>query len=125
LRRAREGGAAGLATKGLDPLSLPMLAIADQCVNVRIGDAEVGALLIGTGIAVGVDPLGRAPAAFDLTPGTHRQSRRLSTRRGCGGETTSRTVVWAARHKLSGVPAANLGGCFRRDGTRMRKAVGT
>jgi hypothetical protein len=67
-----EGGAAGLTAKGLDALGMPMLAIADQSVNVRIGDAAVRALLIGTGIAVGDDPLGRAPAAFDLAPGTHR-----------------------------------------------------
>lgn len=67
LRRAREGGAAGRPSKGLVPLSLPMLAIADQCVNVSIGDAEVGARLIGTGIAVGVDPLGRAGGFWPRT----------------------------------------------------------
>ncbi len=59
-----EGGAAGLTAKGLDALGMPMLAIADQSVNVRIGDAEVRALLIGTGIAVGVDPDGARPGDF-------------------------------------------------------------
>jgi hypothetical protein len=67
-----EGGAASLTAKRLDPFGMPMLAIADQSVNVGIGDAEVGALLIGTGIAFGVDPLGCAPAAFNLAPGQGR-----------------------------------------------------
>ena len=106
MRRAREGGAAGLATKGLDPLSLPMLAVADQSVNVRIGDAEVGALLIGTGIAFGVDPLGRASAAFDLAPGTHRGRHRFYIKRVGAREATGGAIVWAAGHKQAEERAA-------------------
>ena len=49
---------AGLAAKGLDPLGTAMLAIPDQSMHVSIGDAKVEALLIGTGEALSVDPLG-------------------------------------------------------------------
>ncbi len=71
-----ERGAASLTTERLDPLGLAMFAIANQRMHVSIGDAEVLALLIGTGIAFSVDPLGRSPAAFPLTPGTrHPQAQ--------------------------------------------------
>ncbi len=69
----RESGVTGRASKGLDALGLTMLAIPDEGMDVRIGDAEVGTLLIGTGEAFGVYPLGGSSAAFDLAPGTHRQ----------------------------------------------------
>ena len=36
-----EGGAAGLATKGLDPFGLPMLAISNKGVELSIGDPKV------------------------------------------------------------------------------------
>ena len=91
-----ERGTAGLAAKRLDPLGTAMLAISDQRVNVSIGDPEVRALLVGTGEALGVDPLGCSSAAFDLTPGTYRRRRWPSTRRGSGGETTGGAIVWAA-----------------------------
>ena len=87
-----ERGAASLTTERLDPLGLAMLAIANQCMNVCIGDAEVLALLIGTGIAFGIDPLGRSPAAFDLAPGTHRGRQRSNNRRVRARETTGRAV---------------------------------
>jgi hypothetical protein len=70
-----EGGAAGLAAKGLDPFSLAMLAIADEGMDLRIGDAEVQALLVRTGVPLGVDSLGCSPPAFDLRPGTYRIRR--------------------------------------------------
>jgi hypothetical protein len=70
-----ERGMAGLTAERLDALSTTVLAIADQSVDVSIGDAEVRALLIGTGEARGVHPLGRSPPAFDLAPGTHRSRR--------------------------------------------------
>src|SRR5260221_1993301 len=91
-----ERGAASLTTERLDPLRLTMLAIANERMNVSVGDPEVRALLIGTGVAFGVDLFGCCPAAFDLAPGTHRPRRRLSTRRGSGGETTGGAIVWAA-----------------------------
>ena len=71
-----------------------MLAIANQRMNVSVGDAEVGALLVGTGEALGVHALGGSPAAFHLTPGTYRRRRWPSTRRGSGGETTGGAIVW-------------------------------
>src|SRR5215471_19673497 len=41
-----ERGVAGLTTERLDPLSLTMFAIANQRMNVSVGDPEVRALLI-------------------------------------------------------------------------------
>jgi len=70
-----ERGAALLAAKGLDLLSLTMLAIPNQRVDPRIGDAEVHALLIGTGKILGIDAFGRSPTTFDLAPGAHRSRR--------------------------------------------------
>jgi hypothetical protein len=70
-----ERGMAGLTAERLDLLSTTVLAIADQSVDLSIGDAEVGALLIGTGVALTIHPLGRSPPAFDLAPGAHRSRR--------------------------------------------------
>jgi hypothetical protein len=70
-----ERGMAGLTAERLDLLSTTVLAIAGQSVDLSIGDAEVRALLIGTGEAGGVHPLGRSPPAFDLAPGAHRSRR--------------------------------------------------
>jgi hypothetical protein len=91
-----EGGVASLAAKGLDLLGTAMLAISDEGVDLSSGDAEVGARSVGTGEAVGVHALGCSPTAFDLAPGTHRQRRWLSTRRGYGGESTGGAIVWSA-----------------------------
>ncbi len=49
-----ERGAASLTTRRLDPLRLTMLAIANERMNVSVGDPEVRTLLIGTGVAFGV-----------------------------------------------------------------------
>jgi hypothetical protein len=65
----REGGAAGLTAKGLDPFGLAMLAVPDQRVDMSIGDPEVWTLLVGTGEAFGGYPLRCSPTAFHLTPG--------------------------------------------------------
>jgi len=62
--------------KVADPLGTAMRAISNQSMNVGIGDAEVRALLIGTGEALGVYPLGGSPPAFDLAPGAYRRRRR-------------------------------------------------
>src|SRR5437868_4356940 len=70
-----EGGMAGLTTKRLDAFGLTMLAISNERMDVSIGDAEVGALSIGTGVALRVDPLRCSPAAFHFAPGTHRHRR--------------------------------------------------
>ena len=91
-----ERGAASRTSERLDPLRLTMLAIANERMHVSVGDPAVRALLIGTGVAFGVYLFGCSPAAFDLAPGTHRPRRRLSTRRGSGGETTGGAIVWAA-----------------------------
>jgi hypothetical protein len=84
------------ASKGLDPFGTAMLAIANQGMNVGIGDAEVGARLVGTSEALGVYSLRCSPAAFDLAPGAHRSRCWLYTRRGSGGDTTGGAIVWGA-----------------------------
>ena len=91
-----ERGMAGLAAKCLDPLSRAMLAIADQSVDLSIGDAEVGALRVGTGEVFGVDPLGRSPAAFDLAPRAHRHRSKSHNTRVGAGEATGGAIVWGA-----------------------------
>ena len=80
-----ECGMASLAAESLDLFSPTMLAISHQRVDLRIGVAEVEALLIGAGEPLGVDPLGCAPAAFHLSPGTHRLWCRPARQRGRGG----------------------------------------
>ena len=66
-----ERGVASLTAKGLDPFSKTMLAISNQGMNVSVCDAEVRALVIGTGLALGVHSLECSPPAFHLTPGGH------------------------------------------------------
>ena len=68
-----ERAVARLAAKGLDLLSTPMLAVPDKRMDVSVSDAKVRALLVRTGEALGVDPLGGSPTAFHLRPGTHRR----------------------------------------------------
>src|SRR5712692_11025804 len=91
-----ESRVAGLTAQCLDPLSMAMGAIPDQGVNVSICDAGVRALLVGTGEALGVHPLGRSPAAFHLTPGSHRRRRKPHNRRVGAGEATGGAVKWGA-----------------------------
>jgi len=74
-----ERAVAGLTAKGLDRLSTPMLAVPDQCMEMSVCDPEVQTLLIETCETFGVDPLGRSPSAFHLTPGAYRRRRWLST----------------------------------------------
>jgi hypothetical protein len=91
-----ERGAARRASEGLDRLGLAMLAIANESMNMSIGDAAVEALLVRTGEAFGVYALGSSPTAFHLTSRTHWRRRCSSTQRGSGTETTGGTIVWAA-----------------------------
>ena len=55
-----------MTTKGLDSLETAMLAISDQGVDVSVCDPRVRALLIGTGVALGIHPDGGLPAGFSL-----------------------------------------------------------
>jgi hypothetical protein len=91
-----EGGAACLAAKRLYLLSMAMLAIPNQRVNVSIADSEVRAQLVGTGVALGIYALGCSPPASDLAPGAHRCRYWPSSRRASGGESTGGASVWAS-----------------------------
>ena len=91
-----ERGTAGLAAERLDAFSVPMLAIADEGVDLSIGIPEVLALLVGTGVPLGVDSLGCSPPAFDLAPGSHRSRCWPSSRRGMGGASAGGAIVWTA-----------------------------
>jgi hypothetical protein len=84
-----------------------------------IGDPEVRAVLVGTSEPLGVDAFGGSPSAFHLRPGTHRCMRRLSSRRGSGGETTGGAVVWGARLEETVERTAHLRCCSRLGRTRM------
>src|SRR5260370_20812255 len=66
----------------------------DKGRNVRVCDAKVRALVVGTGEAVGVHALRCSPPAFDLPPGAHR--RRAHTRRDGAREATGRAIAWGA-----------------------------
>jgi len=114
-----EGGAASLTAKRLDLLSMTVLPIPDESMDVSVCDPKVQTLLIGTGEALGVDPLGCSSPAFDLAPGPHRQRRRSSTRRGRGGETASGAIVWAAGLEVTVEHGAHLGSCSRLARIRM------
>jgi hypothetical protein len=69
-----------------------MLAISHQSVDGSSGDSAVRALLIRTGEARSVDPLGCSSATFHLTPGSYRSRRSFYSRRGRGDETTDRAI---------------------------------
>jgi len=72
----------------------PCLPSPKRRVDVGIGDPAIQALLVGTGIPVGVHALGCSAAAFDLAPRGYRSW--ASTERGSGAESTGRTIVWGA-----------------------------
>ena len=76
--------------------ALAMLAIPNQRVDPIIGDAEVQALLVRTGEALGLYPLGCSSAAFHLTPGTYWRRRRFHHGRVGAGEAAGRAVKWGA-----------------------------
>lgn len=64
-----EAGLAALALQGLDVLSFTAFSIADQCMDLGIGDPEVVTLWIGTGMPLGLDLFLASPAALVFRPG--------------------------------------------------------
>jgi len=84
-----ERAVAGRASKGLDPRSRAMGAIPDEGVDSSVCNPGVLALLVGTGEALGVYPLGCSPPAFHLTPGAYWCRGRSHTG---GGEATDGTI---------------------------------
>ena len=97
-----ERGMASLAAKGLDALSLAMLAIAHQRMDVGVSVAKIGVLRVGTGTALGVDTFGGSPPAYDLAPGTYRSRSRSHTRRVGAGEVTGGAIVWGTGLEQTG-----------------------
>jgi hypothetical protein len=97
-----------------------MRAISDEGMDVSIGDSIVGALRVGTGKALGIDSLGCSPAAFHLTPRSHKRRRRPNYRQVDARETTGRAVVWAAGLEETVERGVHLG-CCSRLGRTMRK----
>jgi len=92
-----ESGVTGLATECLDLLSATMRAVSHQGVDVSVCDAEVRALVVGTGETLGIYPFRSTSSAFDLAPGEHRKRGRSHTRREGGGEAAGWTIKWSAR----------------------------
>jgi hypothetical protein len=119
-----ESGAAGLTTKRLDPLSMAMLTISNQGMNVSVCDVRVGALLVRTGETLRVHPLGCASAAFHLTPGADRRRRRPHSRRVGAGEATGGAIVWRAWLEEA-LERGTPGCCCRLGTTMMGPAKGT
>jgi len=66
-----ERGTASRTSKRLDVLGMAVLAIANQRMNLSIGNAAVPTLLVGAGIPLGVHSLGGSLPAFHLTPGAY------------------------------------------------------
>ncbi len=63
---------------------------------VSVCDAEVWALVVGTGEALSSYPFGGTPSAFDLAPGAHRKRHRFHTWREGGGGAAGWTIKWGA-----------------------------
>ena len=63
---------------------MPVLAIPNESMDVSVCDPEVQTLLVGTGEALRIHPLGCSPAAFHLTPGARLPQEQVAflTRRG-------------------------------------------
>jgi hypothetical protein len=90
-----------------------MLAIANQRVNVSLDDAEIRALLIGTGETFSEYPLRGSPLAFDLAPGAYRSRCWSCTQRGSRGASTGRAIVGGAGLEQTVKPGV-LGHAFWR-----------
>jgi hypothetical protein len=92
-----EGTSTCLAAQRLNPLAAPVRAVADQGMNLRVGNPKVGTAAVGAGEALSGNPFRRATAAFDLAPWCHR--RRDGWRWRGRVPTAGRAVVWGARLK--------------------------
>jgi hypothetical protein len=75
---------------------MTMLAIANESVDLGIGDPAIGALLVGTGKTRGVHALGGSPAAFPLMPGAYMDRSWPSNRQRNRGEAAGRAIIWSA-----------------------------
>ena len=101
-----ECAVARLATKGLDRLSTPMLAVPDKRMDGSVSDAKVRALRVRTGEALSVYAFGCSPAAFHLRPGAYWCTGRSHPGRRSAGQTAGGAIVWAAGFEQTGEPAA-------------------
>src|SRR5262249_28704645 len=79
-----EGGVAGLAAQRLDALAAAVRTITDQRMDLGVRDLIVRAAAVRTGEALGGNPFGRAPTAFDHGPGrlnnVHGRGSRMGNR---------------------------------------------
>ena len=103
------GGSTSLAAKGLNPLVLAMRAVADQGMELRVGDAIVRARLVGTGEAIRRDAFRCASSALQFPPranGWKRWSSGWSQR----SLAALGTIRWRARFEqaLTGPVAEDL-----------------
>ncbi len=92
-----EGRVAGLTAQRLDWLRRPVNAIADQGMDVRIGDPIVHAGVIRTGEAVRVDALGPTASAFPLAPRDDRGTWGTCFHGACRLLPADWAIVWGAR----------------------------
>ena len=121
-----ESGTAGRTSKHLDSLGMAMLAIPDQRMNVSLGDPEVRAPLIRTGVAVGVHASGVLPAGFSPhARGIQAEVLALHSTR-----EWRRDDRWGNRVESEAMPqtlerSARLGCCSRLVRTMMGPANGT
>jgi hypothetical protein len=72
-----ERGVAGLTAQGLSALVPSIHTVANQSMNVRVGDLVVDTGAIWTGEPLRVNAFGCPTAAFYLAPGRHRWTRWL------------------------------------------------
>ncbi len=102
-----------------------MLAISDERMPVCVSDAEVRALLIGTGETLGIDAFGNTSPAFNLAPGAYWSRYWSCIQRSSGGMSTDGAIVGGARLEQTMQRRAHRGRCSGRDKTRMGPAKET
>jgi hypothetical protein len=113
-------------SKRLEALGTAMRAIASERMQVSSCDPAGSALRASTGIPCGVDADGALLGDFSpRSMAAPEQAPVLQPTRAWRRDDRQGSRLGSGAMPKTGEPAANLGGCLRRDGTRMRKAVGT
>jgi hypothetical protein len=92
--------AARLAAQGLSSFALPVGAVTEEGMDVRIGDTVVGTGAIGTGKALGQNAADRATLAFSCAPGRHGDAGQSAGVRGFRSRSRAAVSVaiwWCSR----------------------------